>query len=144
MKKPPTTTQRLEFEKLRAFVSVGFQDGLAVADRMWSESPSAALKGIRQAAADVVEMFQDVQGDDLVALEQRFAAAGAPSLAAMRSRRVADIFRVLNRAEIRTDDEWRLVNAVVSDTADRILDEPSRAIAHRLLADYEAKTTGER
>ena len=104
---------------------------------MWSESPSVALKGLRQAAADVVEMFQDIHGDDLAALEQRFAAAGAPSLAAMRSRRVADIFRILNRPEIRTDDEWRLLNAVVSDSADRILDEPGRALGQRMLGDYE-------
>ena len=105
---------------------------------MWSESPSSALKGLRQAAADVVEMYRDLQGDDLAALEQRFEAAGAPSLAAMRSGQAADTFRILARAEIRDDDEWRLLNAVVSDVADRILDESSRAVAHRLLGDYEA------
>ena len=150
MKKAPTTAERLEFERLRAFVAVGFEDmcyasGLApehhpvaVVDRMWSTSPSTALKGLRQAAADVVEMFQDIQGDDLVALEERFAAAGAPSLAAMRSRRIVEIFRILNRAEIRSDDEWRLLNTVVSDVADRILDEPGRAVASRLLGEYEA------
>ena len=110
----------------------------AVADRMWSTSPSTALKGLRQAAADVVEMYQDIKGDELAALERRFAAAGAPSLAAMRSRRVVDIFRILERAEIRSDDEWRLLNAVVSDVADRILDEPGRAVASRLLGEYEA------
>ena len=155
MKNRPTTTQRLEFEKLRAFVAVGFADmcdasgiapehrPVAVVDRMWSSSPSTALKGLRQAAADVVEMYQDIKDDDLAALEQRFAAAGAPSLAAMRARRVVDIFRILNRAAIRSDDEWRLLNAVVSDTADRILDESNRAVAQRLLREYEAsKTTG--
>ena len=88
-------------------------------------------------------MYEDIKGDDLAALEQRFAAAGAPSLAAMRSRRVVDIFRILTRAKIRSDDEWRLLNAVVSDTADRILDESNRAVAQRLLREYEAsKTTG--
>ena len=149
VKKPPTATQRLEFDKLRAFMAVGFEEmcsasgmapeqhPVAIADRIWSESPSAALKGLRQAAADVVEMYQDMQGDDLAALERRFAAAGAPSLAAMRSRRVADIFRLLDRAEIRSDHEWRLLSAVVSDTADRILDESSRAAAERLLGEYE-------
>lgn len=104
---------------------------------MWRESPSAALKGLRQAAADVVEMFQDVEGDDLVALERRLATAGAPSLAAMRERWVGEIFRILNRAAINDEDEWRLMNAVVSDVDDRILDETSRAIAQRLLYEYE-------
>jgi hypothetical protein len=150
MKKDPTTAQRLEFEKLRAFVSVGFEDvcrssaiapehlPAAVADRMWSTSPATALKGLRQAAADVVEMFQDFEGADLLTLEGRLAAAGAPSLAAMRSRRVAEIFRILNEAQIRGDEEWRLLNAVVSDTDDRILDDLHRAVAQRLLQEYEA------
>ena len=149
MPKDPTTAQRLEFEKLRAFAVVGFEHlysfsatapedhPAAVVDRMWSESPSAALKGLRQAAADVVEMSRDVEGDDLVALEGRLAAAGAPSLAAMRERRVGDIFRILNRAAIRDDDEWRLINAVASDLDDRILGEANRALAQRLLYEYE-------
>ena len=73
----------------------------------------------------------------LAALEQRLAAAGAPSLGAMRARRVGDVFRILNRQAIRDDDEWRLLNAIVSDLADRTLDDRSRTLAHRLLEEYE-------
>ena len=86
-------------------------------------------------------MYEDIKGDDLAALEQRFAAAGAPSLAAMRSRRVVDIFRILTRAKIRSDDEWRLLNAVASDVADGILDDANRPLAERLLREYEVSKT---
>ena len=102
MKKNPTNAQRLEFEKLRAFVVVGFENVLrsfslpperhpaAVADQMWASSPVTALKGLRQAASDVVEMLQDLAGDDLAVMETRLAQANAPSLAGMRRRRVGD------------------------------------------------------
>ena len=150
MKKHPTTAQRLEFEKLRAFVAVGFEDIVrssavpathhpaAIADRLWAAAPSTALTGLRQAAYDVVEMFQDLAGDDLDAMEERFAKAGAPSLCELRRHRIGDIFRVLSRAKIRDDDEWRLINAVVSDLATGILDEAHRALAQRLVHEYEA------
>ena len=156
VKKGPTPAQQLEFERLRAFVIAGFEDmcrssemppeqhPAAAVDRMWSEvSPSTALKGLRAAADDVVEMLQDLKGGDLAAFEKRLEDAGAPSLAAMRARRVRDIFRILNRATIRDDEEWRLVNAAVSDMDDRILDETNRADAQRLLGEYElSKPTG--
>ncbi len=135
---------------MRAFVAAGFeyvfrstplppeQHPAAVADRMWAASPATGLRGIRLAAADVVEMLQDLKGDDLLAFEKRLAEVGAPSLAAMRAGRLNNIFRVLNRGKIRDDDEWRLISAVVSDMSDRSLDEASRAVAQRLLAEYEA------
>src|SRR5688572_7436395 len=96
--KGPTPAQQLEFEKLRAFVAVGFDDvwrssamapeqhPAVVVDRMWrAESPATALKGLRQAAGDVVEMLQDLDGAELIAFEKRLAEVGAPSLADMRA-----------------------------------------------------------
>ena len=53
-------------------------------------------------------------------------------------RRVTSVLGILNRGEIRDDDEWRLINAVVSDMSDGILDEASRSLAQRLLCEYEA------
>ena len=145
--------QQLEFDKLRAFVAVGFDyvydstpiapehHPAAVADGMWAASPGTALRGLRAAAADVVEMLQDLKGDDLIAFEKRLAENDAPSLAAMRAQRVGDVFRILSRAAIRDDDEWRIVNAVVNDMSDHSLDEASRALAQRLLGEYEKSKT---
>jgi hypothetical protein len=96
MRKPPTAAQQLEFARLRAFVRVGFEDAVsslpispedhpaAVADRIWAESPALALRGLREAASDVVEMLQDLRGPQEAAFEARLAAAGAPALSEMR------------------------------------------------------------
>jgi hypothetical protein len=149
MPKQPTQAQRAEFSRLRAFVQTLFETvwtgrGLStdnhpsvVADRMWVRSPTSALRGIRQAATDMVEATQDFEGASLGELESRLAAAGAPSLACMRDRRVQQVFKLLQQGEIRTDDEARLLQTVLSDTADRILDSSSTSVATAMLADYE-------
>ena len=101
MKKPPTLSQQLEFARLRAFVVAGYEHVLsdlpampethpgAVADKMWEEGHRRALRGLREAAADVVELMQDLDDAQLAAFELRLKQAGAPSLAAMREGRVA-------------------------------------------------------
>lgn len=88
-------------------MSVGFEDVIAavpqpgddhpaaVADRMWAESPARALRGLREAALDVVELLRDVHGSQLSAFDARFANAGAPTLSDMRSRS----WRNLRRSE---------------------------------------------
>ena len=74
------------------------QHPAAVVDRLWREvSPATALKGLRQAATDLVEMLQDREGDAVVAFKKRLVAAGAPSLAEMRAGRVRNVFHALNR-----------------------------------------------
>ena len=71
-------------------------------------------------------MLQDLDGDALEAFQRRPAEIGAPSLAAMRVRRVTSVLGIVNRGKIRDDEEWRLVIAAVNDVADRILDEAGR------------------
>jgi hypothetical protein len=84
-------------------------------------------------------MLQDLDGPSLAALEARLAQAGAPSLSAMRGQRVNSIFRILNRGQIRSADEFRLINAVLSNVDDRILDDSTRELANNLLGDYEKR-----
>lgn len=98
MGKSPTVEQQQEFARLRAFVAAVFDDVLAsqphqpehhpgaVADRMWARSPALAVRGIRAAASDCVEMLQDLDGPELAAFEARLSAAGAPALSEMRNR----------------------------------------------------------
>ena len=151
MKKQPTSSQQLEFARLRAFVVAGYEHALsdlpamaethpgAVADKMWEEDHRRALRGLREAAAEVVELMQDLDDAQLATFEQRLKQAGAPSLSAMREGQVADVFGILHRGTIRNDDEWRLTNAAVTDVADSLLDAPARELASRLLKDYEAR-----
>jgi hypothetical protein len=151
MKKPPTLSQQLEFARLRAFVVAGYEHVLsdlpamaethpgAVADKMWEEGHPRALRGLREAAADVVELMQDLDDAQLAAFELRLKEAGAPSLSAMREGRVGDLFGILHRGTIRNEVEWRLTNAAVSDPTDQILDAPARELAESLLKDYEVR-----
>jgi hypothetical protein len=152
MAREPSPTQKAEFQRLLAFVTIGFeqyagslpvapdQTPAALATAAWAESPSVALQGLREAARDVVEMSQDLDGVALVAFEQRLANAGAPALYTMRIRRVRSLYQILARGRIQSDEEYRLVSAVVSDTADRLLDNSSRRLAETLMAAYA--TTG--
>jgi hypothetical protein len=96
MRKPPTPGQELEFARLRAFVVAGYEHVLAdlpalpethpgdVADKMWAEGADPALRSLREAAADVVDMIEDLEAPQLEAFEERLERAGAPSLSAMR------------------------------------------------------------
>src|SRR5688572_19894310 len=101
MRKPPTPAQQAEYTRLRAFVETAFESGVfgdlaglradahpsAALDSLWAcSSPALALKGLRSSVSDVVEATQDWGDAAVAALESRLAAAGAPSLAAMRSR----------------------------------------------------------
>jgi hypothetical protein len=54
----------------------------------------------------------------------------------MREGRVGALFGILHRGTIRNDDEWRRVNAAISDVTS-LLDAPARELAGRLLKDYE-------
>ena len=134
---------------MRAFITVGFehviatlplspdQHPAAAADRIWAQSPALALRGLREAASDVVEMLQDLHGPQLAAFDARLAKAGAPTLSDMRSRTAENVFKILIRSQIRNDDEWRLLNGVLSNVNDRLLDEPTRELANRILSAYE-------
>ncbi len=153
MGKQPTQAQRAEYARLRVFIQTAFESGVfgdvtdlpadahpaAVLDRLWARSPAKALKGLRAAASDVVDATQDWDDVLLGVLEARLAAAGAPSLAAMRDRRVRQIFEVLRRGGIKTEEEARLLLAVVGDTADRVLDAPATELANALLGQYEGR-----
>src|SRR5688572_32606158 len=138
MPKPPAPVQRAEFERLTVFVQTIFKARLsatvsipaedqpaAVAARLWTASPAKALQGLRAAPSDMVEMTQDLKATPLAELEASLAASGAPSLASLRGRRLRSVFQILHRGRIRNDDEWRLLNTVVSDVDDRTLDPSS-------------------
>ena len=139
---------------MRAFITVGLEHVIAtlplspdhhpaaVADGIWAQSPALALRGLREAASDVVEMLQDLQGPQLAAFDARLAKAGAPTLSDMRSRMAENVFQILVRGQIRNDDEWRLLNGVLSNVNDRLLDEPTRDLANRILGSYEAARRG--
>jgi hypothetical protein len=87
-------------------------------------------------------MLQDLQGPQVAAFDARLAKAGAPTLSDMRSRMAENVFQILIRGQIRSDDEWCLLNGVLSNVNDRLLNEPTRELANRILGSYEAAQRG--
>jgi len=140
------TQDQAEFERLKRFA-------LMVADFMLSlapESPIAglrsqfagpieaarSLRGVREAARDMVEWAQDLTAEQLHALDARLSAHDLPTLSLMRGVRGREIARILTRGSIASEDEFRLLNGAVADI-DGLLPE-DRALAERLLGEFQS------
>ena len=129
-----------EREQLRGFA-------LAVLDQVGvSASQSAleplrttrSLRGLREAARDMVEMCEDLRIDQVEALDERLAWEGLPTLSLMRDSRHRSFLNVLSRGRIESDEEFRLINSYVSDVDSPHLSEEARAKANALLSEYES------
>jgi ribosomal protein L29 len=144
------TQDQAELERLKRFA-------LTVADFILGlapESPIAglrsqvagpleaarSLRGVREAARDMVEWAQDLTAEQLQALDAQLSAHGLPTLSLMRRARGREIARILTRGTIESEDEFRLLNGAVSDS-DGLLPE-DRALAERLLGDFQSSEEG--
>ena len=128
-----------EIEQLRGF-------SLAVIDHLGWGVPSEALeplrstrsvRGLRDAARDMVEMCQDLGPDQVAALDTRLARVGLPTLTLMRDRRYRELLEVLSRGRIRSDEEFRLVNGFVSELDTPDLSLSARHAAEALMRAFE-------
>jgi hypothetical protein len=90
--------------------------------------------------ADLVEWTQYIAGDELSALNECLANNGLPTLTLMRRRQDRKLGALISSGEITSDDDYRLLEARLSDMGDP-LPESDRAIANRMLLQYEAKRT---
>jgi len=129
-----------EHEQLRGF-------SLAVLDQLGSPFPeeslapirtTRSLRGLREAARDMVEMCQDLASDQVAALDARLARDAFPTLSQMRDRRYRSLLTVLSRGRIESADEFRLVSSFVSDADSPHLSSPTRARIDALLRAYES------
>jgi len=128
-----------EKEQLRGFI-------LTVLDYVELPVPESALdpirksnqlRGLRAAATDMVEMCQDVDLQQVTKLDRRLLEQGLPSLSEMRDQSLRLFRSILSRNQIKTDDEWRLVESYISDVDSDTLTERDREHASSLLTDYE-------
>jgi hypothetical protein len=129
-----------ELEQLRGF-SLAVLDELGVSFSEEALEPirtSRSLCGLREAARDLVEMREDLAGEQLAGLDARLARAGVPTLSLMRDRRYRSLLAALSRGRIESDDEFRLVNGFVSDVEPDHLSPEARAKANALLGVYES------
>jgi hypothetical protein len=98
----------------------------------WNLPPRA----IKMVVSDVVEWSRDLTGEQLMILDSQLASEGLPTLSAMRNANYRTAIAVLDRGAVRNQEEWHILNALVSDTADRTLSTVERQQAERLLSEY--------
>lgn len=96
---------------------------------------SNSLRGLREAARDMVEACADLDPQQLAELDSELHAAGLPSVTFMRNARRTEFARIVSRGSIETSDEYRLLDSFVSDLESG-LDEGTRALVERLLVEF--------
>jgi len=130
-----------EKEQLVDFVFVlmhefGRGDFLESASREeWLTYP---LSGIRQAANDVLEMSQDLEGKDLAKLDKKLEELNLPSLSNMRVKGYRELLTILSRNKIRNEDEWYVVKSYLDS---EMLHEQQRSKAFEISNAFEFKST---
>jgi hypothetical protein len=91
-----------------------------------------SLKSARTVVRDLLEWTQDVGGPALAELDHRLAEAGLPTLSLMRSSENSQFIAILKRGSIDSEEEYRLVDLRLLDTASSLSDS-DRRLADRLL-----------
>lgn len=102
------------------------------------ECKSVPLSGFRQAANDslsTVHYWSDIQK---LAVERRLAAQGLPKLALLSAMLRKKHETILKRGKIRNEEEFNLVQEIISQM-DYPIDEESRRQLEKLAGDFEAR-----
>jgi hypothetical protein len=102
----------------------------------WERYP---LAWIRVAARDVVEMCQDIAGEELARLDSELASKGLPTMSAMRNATYRKALAVLARGRVRTEEEWHVLNGFVVNQGDGVLSPTERQDADRLMHEFRRK-----
>lgn len=130
-----------KLEQLRGFVLTVLDHlGLALsAEALEPIRTARSIRGVREAARDMVEMCEDLGADRDSVLDARLTHDGLPTLTQMRDRRYREVLTILGRGQINSDDECRLVNGFVADTEAARLSADDSAKANVLLLAYERR-----
>ena len=91
------------------------------------------------AARDVVEMCQDLSGDELARLDSQLVSKGLPTMTAMRNTTYRKALAVLARGSVRTEEEWHVLNGFVVNQDDGVLSPTERKEADRLIHEFRQK-----
>jgi hypothetical protein len=109
-------------------------------ERLVRRAPRAALRGLREAVDDLMEATQDLKGDQLEELDSALQAAGAPTVTDLHRRRTRRVLEVLRAGEVASDQEYRLLAAVLSDVDSPMLSPSDRRLAETLLCDRATRS----
>jgi len=84
-------------------------------------------------------MSRDLSGQQVRTVDDRMAAAGLPTLTAMRERVWQTVSKVLKRGKCRTDAEYYLVIERINDVGDLTLSTEERERLEQILRQYETR-----
>jgi hypothetical protein len=109
---------------------------LAALEALEKTGRTLAHRELRQMVCDCVEMSRSLPDDEVRRFDAELATRGIVGISVMRSRYSKEYRRILQRGEIRTEDEYRLVRAIADTVADTASKDELALIA-TLLRDYE-------
>ena len=112
-------------------------DPVLILERMAAAAPARALKGLREAVRDLLEMTQDLRGPELAELDQFLSSNGAPTITQLRAVRVRALFKIQDTGIVRTEEDYRLLQTALSDMSSELLTPETRALGESLLAAYQ-------
>lgn len=102
--------------------------------------PAGALRGVRMAVADMLEMSRHVPAEWVEAADAFLAGRGAVSLSMMRRRIWRLVPRILARGRIRSEEEYCILIERLNDVDDPALTAADRSLGERLLAEDEERS----
>jgi hypothetical protein len=92
----------------------------------------------RATATDMVDSCQNLTSQQVKQLDQLLVTSGFPTLSEMRDRSLQRLRRILSNRRVATVDEWRFLESYLSDVDSDVLTEEDRALANRILAEYDS------
>ena len=101
----------------------------------WLSSP---IKGVRQAANDMVEMTQDIKDKELEIIDIKLNYLGLPTLTILRQEEYKRLIKILSKGKLKNEDEWRVLR---SFTENDDIDESQKIYIQKLLDEYEFSIT---
>jgi hypothetical protein len=96
------------------------------------------LRGLRMAATDMIDSCQDLTSQQVKQLDQLLVTSGFPTLSEMRDRSLQRLRRILSNRRVATVDERRFLESYLSDVDSDVVTEEDRALANRILAEYDS------
>jgi hypothetical protein len=111
------SSQATELEQLRGFVLCVAERVLdpGLAQHLGAVRRTSSLRGLREAARDMVEACQDLSEREVAELDHKLSVAGLPTLSAMRDRRHLNLLHVLAKQRVESEEEFRLLSGYLSD-----------------------------
>jgi hypothetical protein len=99
---------------------------------------SKALEGLRQAVNDTVEDLKGRTPEEIRNLDASLRKQGHPTSSEIRRRYSSAYKRILKQGKLKTETEYYLAAAVLSDVSS-LANDDERLLLNRLVAQYEGR-----